>query len=141
MASKEDRCARAHKYAPADRAEKLRFEPRLAEVPALPDDHPRSQNAARRRPARMHAALFPEQQRANNANLCFNWLEPSDIRRDAGEALSTRKMIGHVVESHGMDSVKIFIIGLPAGGAMANIMLATYPELFAAGAIIGVLPY
>lgn len=62
------------------------------------------------------AVLFPEQQRANNANLCFNWFEPGDIRRDAGEALSIREMIGHI-------------------------MLATYPELFSAGAIIGGLPY
>lgn len=42
----------------------------LAEVPALPADHPRSQKATRRRLARLHAALCPEQQRAN-ANLCF----------------------------------------------------------------------
>ncbi|GAC1045460.1 extracellular catalytic domain type 1 short-chain-length polyhydroxyalkanoate depolymerase [Rhizobium sp. No.120] len=87
------------------------------------------------------ALLFPEQQRANNANLCFNWFEPGDIRRDAGEALSIREMIGHVVEAHGIDPGKIFITGLSAGGAMANVMLATYPELFAAGAIIGGLPY
>lgn len=87
------------------------------------------------------AVLFPEQQRANNANLCFNWFEPDDIRRDAGEALSIRQMIAHVVESHGMDTGKIFVTGLSAGGAMANVMLATYPELFAGGAIIGGLPY
>ena len=31
--------------------------------------------------------LFPEQQRGNNANLCFNWFEPGDIRHDAVEAL------------------------------------------------------
>lgn len=87
------------------------------------------------------AVLFPEQQRANNANLCFNWFEPDDIRRDAGEALSIRQMIRHVVESHGMDPGKIFVTGLSAGGAMANVMPVTYPELFAGGAIIGGLPY
>lgn len=26
------------------------------------------------------AVLFPEQRRENNANLCFNWFEPADIR-------------------------------------------------------------
>lgn len=67
----------------------------LAEVPALPADHPRSQNATRRRLTRLHAALCPEQQRAN-ANLCFNGLElrnPADAR----EALSIREMIEYVV--------------------------------------------
>ncbi|KAA0687346.1 hypothetical protein DTW90_33290 [Neorhizobium sp. P12A] len=87
------------------------------------------------------AILYPEQQRANNANLCFNWFEPGDIQRDAGEALSIREMIEHVVESHGIDPGRVFITELSAGGAMANVMLATYPELFAGGAIIGGLPY
>lgn len=31
------------------------------------------------------ALLFPEQQRSNNANLCFNWFMPRDTRRGAGE--------------------------------------------------------
>lgn len=87
------------------------------------------------------AVLFPEQQRANNPNLCFNWFEPRDISRDAGEALSIREMIGHVTLSHGVDPTRVFITGLSAGGAMANVMLAAYPELFAGGAIIGGLPY
>jgi poly(hydroxyalkanoate) depolymerase family esterase len=87
------------------------------------------------------AVLFPEQQRANNANLCFNWFEPGDIKRDAGEALSIREMIDHVVLAHGLDRPRIFITGLSAGGAMANVMLATCPELFSGGALIGGLPY
>jgi len=39
------------------------------------------------------ALLFPEQQRANNANLCFNWFAPGDIQRGGGEALSIAQMI------------------------------------------------
>jgi poly(hydroxyalkanoate) depolymerase family esterase len=87
------------------------------------------------------AVLFPEQQRSNNANLCFNWFEPGDMRRDAGEALSIKEMIAHAVEAHGLDRGRVFVTGLSAGGAMANVMLANYPELFAGGAIIGGLPY
>lgn len=87
------------------------------------------------------AVLFPEQRRENNANLCFNWFEPTDTRRGSGEALSIQQMISHVVRSQRLDAEKVFITGLSAGGAMANVMLATYPEVFAAGAIIGGLPY
>ena len=87
------------------------------------------------------AVLYPEQQRSNNANLCFNWFEPGDIKRDAGEALSIRQMTSHLVQSQGIDPNRIFVTGLSAGGAMANVMLATYPDIFAGGAIISGLPY
>ena len=36
---------------------------------------------------------------------------------------------------------KVFVTGLSAGGAMASVMLATYPEVFAGGAITAGLPY
>ncbi len=87
------------------------------------------------------ALLFPEQTRSNNANLCFNWFQPEDTRRDAGEALSIRQMIGAMVDAHAIDPARIFITGLSAGGAMTSVMLATYPELFAGGAIVAGLPY
>ena len=87
------------------------------------------------------ALLFPEQTRANNANLCFNWFEPADTRRDSGEALSIRQMVAAMVDRHAIDPARIFVTGLSAGGAMTSVMLATYPELFAGGAIIAGLPY
>jgi poly(3-hydroxybutyrate) depolymerase len=36
---------------------------------------------------------------------------------------------------------RIFITGLSAGGAMASVLLSTYPEVFAGGAIIAGLPF
>lgn len=93
--------------------------------------------------ARRHrfALLLPEQRRANNPNLCFNWFEPADTTRDAGEALSIRQMIARMIRDHRLDPRRVHVAGLSAGGAMAAVMLATYPELFAAGAIIAGLPY
>ena len=87
------------------------------------------------------AVLLPEQHRANNANLCFNWFVPEDIRRGSGEALSIRQMVEAMVVAYGIDRRRIFVTGLSAGGAMASVMLATYPEIFAGGAIIAGLPY
>ena len=87
------------------------------------------------------ALLMPEQQRANNANTCFNWFNPGDIARGRGEAASIRQMIARMVADHEIDPRRIYITGLSAGGAMTSVMLAVYPEVFAGGAIIAGLPY
>lgn len=87
------------------------------------------------------ALLFPEQMRANNPNSCFNWFQPADIARSGGEAESIASMVRHVVTTHALDGARVFVTGLSAGGAMAAAMLATWPELFAGGAIIGGLAY
>lgn len=87
------------------------------------------------------ALLFPEQQRANNLCLAFNWFAAEDSRRNTGEARSIREMVEALVVRHGIDRRRIFITGLSAGGAMTSVMLATYPDVFAGGAIIAGLPY
>lgn len=87
------------------------------------------------------ALLFPEQRRGNNANLCFNWYHPGDARRGRGEALSISQMVEQLASQYRLPRSRIFITGLSAGGAMTSVMLASYPELFAGGAIIAGLPY
>ncbi|MBR1155935.1 PHB depolymerase family esterase [Bradyrhizobium sp. JYMT SZCCT0428] len=87
------------------------------------------------------ALLMPEQQASNNGNTCFNWFNPEDISRDGGEAGSIRQMIARMVGDHHIDSRRIYVTGLSAGGAMTSVMLATYPDVFAGGAVIAGLPY
>jgi len=85
--------------------------------------------------------LFPEQRPRNNPKRCFNWFRPGDTDRGRGEALSIRQMVDRMIVDHGIDRARIFVTGLSAGGAMTSVMLATYPDVFAAGAIIAGLPY
>jgi feruloyl esterase len=87
------------------------------------------------------ALLLPEQQQSNNPNGCFNWFQSGDIERGRGECLSIRQMIEAMVRENRIDSNRVFITGLSAGGAMTSVMLACYPEVFAGGAIIAGLPY
>ncbi len=87
------------------------------------------------------ALLMPEQQSANNANTCFNWFNPGDAARGRGEAASIRQMIARMVAQHKIDPARIYVTGLSAGGAMTSVVLATYPEVFAGGAIIAGLPF
>lgn len=87
------------------------------------------------------ALLYPQQRRGNNVNLCFNWFEGEDTRRDAGEPYSIRQMIGTLEDRLSIDPTRVFVTGLSAGGAMAAVMLATYPEVFAGGAVIAGVAY
>jgi len=86
------------------------------------------------------ALVFPEQTSSNNA-LCFNWYVNGDITRGAGEALSIKQMVDYAVANYGSDPHKVYVTGLSAGGAMTAVMLATYPDVFAGGAVVAGLPY
>ncbi len=87
------------------------------------------------------AVLCPEQRRSNNMNTCFNWFLPEDVRRDSGEAASIAEMTRLMLEQHALDPARVFVVGHSAGAAMANAMLASYPEIYAAGALVAGLPY
>ncbi|HEX2248693.1 MAG TPA: PHB depolymerase family esterase [Gemmatimonadales bacterium] len=100
------------------------------------------------------ALLLPEQQRVNNRSSCFNWFNGrrvldlfswsergSDQDRNEGEALSIKQMVDKMKAVHDVDRNRIYVTGLSAGGAMAAVMLAAYPEVFAGGAIIAGVPY
>lgn len=87
------------------------------------------------------ALLMPEQQRSNNSTGCFNWFRREDTHRGSGEPASIRQMIEAVERDTKIDPRRVFVTGLSAGGAMTSVMLACYPEIVSAGAIIAGLPY
>lgn len=85
--------------------------------------------------------LLPQQQSANNSSSCFNWFEAGDTARGQGEALSIKQMVDRMIADHGVATSRVYVTGLSAGGAMTSVMLATYPDVFAGGAILSGLPY
>ena len=87
------------------------------------------------------AVVYAEQRRRNNPARCFNWFLPGDAARDAGEPLSLVEMVREAVRRTAADPHRVYVTGLSAGGAMASVLLATYPEVFAAGAILAAGPY
>jgi poly(hydroxyalkanoate) depolymerase family esterase len=84
--------------------------------------------------------VLPEQSGENNHGRCFNWFRPTHVRRGFGEALSIRQMVAAAIQRFGSDPNRIYIAGLSAGGAMTAALLAAYPDVFAAGAVVAGLP-
>ncbi|MBT2472392.1 PHB depolymerase family esterase [Streptomyces sp. ISL-66] len=85
--------------------------------------------------------VFAETTSANNPNKCFNWFQTTDNRRGQGEAASIRQMVAYARSAYSTDPARTFVTGLSAGGAMTSVMLAAYPDVFAAGAVVAGLPY
>ena len=84
--------------------------------------------------------VLPEQSDANHSGRCFQWFRPAQVRRGRGEALSIQQMVAAAVTRFGSDPARVYIAGLSAGGATAAALLAAYPDVFAAGAVVAGLP-
>jgi poly(hydroxyalkanoate) depolymerase family esterase len=83
--------------------------------------------------------VYPEQTSQNNSQQCFRWWDPAHTTRGKGEARSIAAMVEHAKTTYG--ATHAYVTGLSAGAAMTSVMLATYPDLFEAGAIMAGLPY
>lgn len=87
------------------------------------------------------AVVYPQQRVTNQLTSCFNWYDPPDMARVGGEPESVVQMIDYEVAHNGVDRDRVYVTGMSAGGAFTAVMLATYPDRFAAGSIMSGTPY
>ncbi len=87
------------------------------------------------------AVVYPEQKTSNNADSCFTWFSGTDITRNKGEVLSIKQMVDYMKTTYGVDGTRVYVSGLSAGGYMTTALMATYPDVFAAGAVSSGGPY
>ena len=84
--------------------------------------------------------VYPGQTAQYNANGCWNWFEPGNQRRGAGEPAILAGLVQEVAKTHGVPPGATFAAGLSAGGAMAALLGAAYPDVFEAVGVHSGLP-
>jgi poly(hydroxyalkanoate) depolymerase family esterase len=88
--------------------------------------------------------VHPQQSREHNQQGCWNWFSTAHQTRGGGEpafiASTVRAVLGDRAR-WATDETRVFVAGLSAGGAMAGVMAATHPGLFAAAAVHSGLAY
>ncbi|MGZ5165536.1 MAG: extracellular catalytic domain type 1 short-chain-length polyhydroxyalkanoate depolymerase, partial [Burkholderiales bacterium] len=85
--------------------------------------------------------VYPGQAANANGSKCWNWFRAEDQDRDRGEPSIIAGITREVAKNYRVDVRRIFVAGLSAGAAMAVILGATYPELYAAIGAHSGLPY
>lgn len=82
--------------------------------------------------------VFPEATRDGH---CFDVYSPDALTRDGGsDPVAIRSMIDHAVAEYGVDTSRIYATGVSSGAMMTNVLLALYPDVFAAGAAFSGVP-
>ncbi|MFT0544876.1 alpha/beta hydrolase family esterase [Allopusillimonas ginsengisoli] len=79
--------------------------------------------------------LYPIQPPELNPQKCWNWFKHNHQHQGRGEPSILAGMTQATIGAHAIDTQRVYVAGLSAGGAMAAILASAYPDLYAAAGV------
>jgi poly(hydroxyalkanoate) depolymerase family esterase len=128
-------------YIPPDHTAKMRpLVVMLHGCTQNPDDFAAGTGMNQRAQTQGFYVLYPEQPTDANPSACWNWFKPNHQKRGSGESALIASLTQTIIRQYGVESQRVYVAGLSAGGAMAAVLAAAYPDIYAAVGVHSGLP-
>jgi poly(hydroxyalkanoate) depolymerase family esterase len=75
------------------------------------------------------------------ANQCWKFPDPRSWKRDSGDSAAIADMTRAIMAKLSIDRERVYLVGISAGGLMASIDAAAYPDLYAAAGVMSSSAY
>jgi acetylxylan esterase len=85
-------------------------------------------------------AIFPDS--PNKADQCWDVSSTQSLTHDGGgDALGIASMVRWTLGKYNGDKDRVFVTGTSSGAMMTNVLIGSYPDLFAAGSAFAGVPF
>ncbi|CAK7211825.1 hypothetical protein SEUCBS140593_001295 [Sporothrix eucalyptigena] len=92
--------------------------------------------------ADQHGFLIIYPDSSNTADKCWDVSSPGTLRHDGGgDSLGIVSMVNYTLAKYKADPGRVFVSGVSSGAMMTTTLVATYPDVFAAGSAYSGVPF
>jgi acetylxylan esterase len=79
---------------------------------------------------------------AGDGDGCWDVASSQSLTHDGGShSKAIAQMVAYAITTYGADAKRVYVMGASSGAMMTNVMLGSYPDVFAAGSVLAGVPF